>query len=304
MSVPQASSPLSSQEPLAPTRARKMGQLKAANPRWWTEEEDKLLIELVSKQKEVKWSELTHYFHGKSSHQISDRWAKVLDPKLIKGSWTGEEDARIVKWVSDHGARDWGALAERLPGRISKQCRERWHNHLSPNVLKSDWTQEEDSILIECQAKWGNKWSKIAALLPGRTDNSVKNRWNSSIKRRLQRIENGEEPSGRRGRKPKRLSEAPAILGNDVPVPDILGIEIKTDATAPSNTSPAIPESSLSPFTLTSGLVTPLKQIWSPNLQSPTMSWSPNLSLFSPFQISENPVDKQELSSIPGPKLD
>ena len=203
--------------PLAPTRSRVKRKLRSDHSKW-TEEEDELLKTLVSRQPNVKWSDIAHYFPTKTAHQISDRWVKALDPRLVKGSWMGEEDQMIVKWVEEHGAKDWIALAQLLPGRISKQCRERWHNHLCPSVVKAEWTEQEDNILIEYQRKWGNKWSKIAALLPGRTDHSVKNRWNSSLKRRLERLENGESGVSRRGRKPKRPSEAPPVT-SEIPKP-------------------------------------------------------------------------------------
>ena len=199
--------------PLAPTRSRTRHP-SSNHPKWSTEEDDllkELMKEYETNQTTPKWTELAKKFTNKTPHQVSDRWAKVLNPALLKGSWTGEEDMIIVEWVKQNGPKNWGALADNLPGRISKQCRERWHNHLCPNVNKMEWTAEEDLILIEHQKKWGNKWSKIAALLPGRTDNSVKNRWNSSLKRRLERISSGQEPAFKRGRKPKRASEAPNV---------------------------------------------------------------------------------------------
>jgi hypothetical protein len=297
-------------EPLAPTRSRGSHQNHSKSAKW-TDEEDALLRQLKATDPSMKWADLYHNFPEKTKHQVKDHWDKVLNPERVKGSWTGEEDLFIVNWVNEHGTKDWGELAANLPGRISKQCRERWHNHLSPSVLKADWSPEEDGILIECQEKFGNRWSHMTAFLPGRTDNAIKNRWNSSIKRRLDRARNGLDTSARRGRRPKRPSDAPVAVED--PRRDSEKAAVSVDAKPPITTEMAIGE--MSPLQIRSALEQgPLSDVFSTSPFSPTFGafWSPLLGGLpsnpwaggvSPTNASR-PITKADLSSIPGPKFD
>jgi len=104
--------------------------------------------------------------------------------KTRRGPWTTEEDELLTNLVKRFGTKKWAIIAELVPGRVGKQCRERWLNHLNANVKKTAWTDEEDDILVRAQQELGNRWSAIARLLPGRPENSVKNRWNSLINKK------------------------------------------------------------------------------------------------------------------------
>ncbi|KAK9692251.1 hypothetical protein RND81_09G251700 [Saponaria officinalis] len=106
---------------------------------------------------------------------------------LKKGPWTSAEDAILVQYVTMHGEGNWNAVQKHSGlSRCGKSCRLRWANHLRPDLKKGAFTQEEEALIIELHAKMGNKWARMAAELPGRTDNEIKNFWNTRIKK-LQR---------------------------------------------------------------------------------------------------------------------
>jgi len=121
-----------------------------------------------------------------SLHSFADsKKTKFEEPiRTRRGPWTAEEDELLSNLVKKHGTKKWAHIAELVPGRVGKQCRERWLNHLRTDVKKTAWTEEEDMTLIRAQQELGNRWSAIARLLPGRPENSVKNRWNSLCNKR------------------------------------------------------------------------------------------------------------------------
>ncbi|XP_042392345.1 transcription factor GAMYB-like isoform X1 [Zingiber officinale] len=103
---------------------------------------------------------------------------------LKKGPWTSVEDAILADFVKRHGEGNWNSVRKHTSlSRCGKSCRLRWTNHLRPNLKKGTFTPQEEQLIIELHAKIGNKWARMAALMPGRTDNEIKNYWNTRIKR-------------------------------------------------------------------------------------------------------------------------
>ncbi|XP_068669124.1 transcription factor MYB97-like [Aristolochia californica] len=104
---------------------------------------------------------------------------------LKKGPWTASEDAFLMEYVKSHGEGNWNSVQKNSGlSRCGKSCRLRWANHLRPNLKKGSFSPDEERLILELHAKHGNKWARMAAQLPGRTDNEIKNYWNTRIKRR------------------------------------------------------------------------------------------------------------------------
>ncbi|KAI3502134.1 hypothetical protein L1887_30165 [Cichorium endivia] len=104
-----------------------------------------------------------------------------------KGAWSEDEDNKLRAYIQRYGHWNW-RLLPKFAGlsRSGKSCRLRWMNYLRPNIKHGNFTKEEEDIIVELHKKLGNKWSEMAAYLPGRSDNEIKNRWNTHLKKRTQ----------------------------------------------------------------------------------------------------------------------
>ncbi|KAM7488018.1 hypothetical protein LguiB_025502 [Lonicera macranthoides] len=108
---------------------------------------------------------------------------------LRRGPWTVEEDITLINYIGHHGEGRWNSLA-RCAGlkRTGKSCRLRWLNYLRPDVRRGNITLEEQLLILELHSRWGNRWSKIAQQLPGRTDNEIKNYWRTRVQKHAKQL--------------------------------------------------------------------------------------------------------------------
>ncbi|XP_030547890.1 transcription factor MYB35 [Rhodamnia argentea] len=106
-----------------------------------------------------------------------------------RGLWTAEEDAKILAYVSTHGTGNWTLVPKKAGlNRCGKSCRLRWTNYLRPDLKHDGFSPEEEDLIINLHKIFGSRWSLIAKHLPGRTDNDVKNYWNTKLKKKLQKM--------------------------------------------------------------------------------------------------------------------
>ncbi|KAG0172576.1 Myb-like DNA-binding domain protein [Apophysomyces sp. BC1034] len=153
----------------------------------WTEEEDQLLKQAVAVYGPHKWSLISSHVPNRTPMQCSTRWLGALNPHILKGRWTEQEDAILKFAVMEYsGIPDgeggfqpipWNKIAERIPNRTGIQCQARWTEALDPSVRKGKWNDEEDILLRAGVAQFGRCWIRIAETIPGRTQRQCRTRW-------------------------------------------------------------------------------------------------------------------------------
>ncbi|KAL3824490.1 hypothetical protein ACJIZ3_020519 [Penstemon smallii] len=120
------------------------------------------------------------------AHNSADESVKEKAKKdLNRGAWTAEEDRKLAEAINTHGSKQWTIIAKKAGlKRCTKSCRLRWMNYLRPNIKRGNISDQEEDLIIRLHKLLGNRWSLIAARLPGRTDNEIKNYWNSHLSKK------------------------------------------------------------------------------------------------------------------------
>ncbi len=148
----------------------------------WSPEEDKILSNCIKKLNIKNFAEISKKIPGRTANQCRVRWKKIR--KVLKrGQFSLHEDELLKEWIEKIGPKHWEQCGKFIQGRSGKQCREHWNNCLNPELIKGDWTTEEDFLIMHFYEKCNGSWKKINDLFNGRTENSIKNRFFSQLRK-------------------------------------------------------------------------------------------------------------------------
>lgn len=161
------------------TLIKKLNKKGAANK--WADSEYSSLV-LMVRQYGEDWPTIASKFPNKTAKQCMQKF-KNSQRSAKKGNWASEEDEILLKWVKDYGPTKWTECSKLIKGRCGKQCRERWVNILNPHVKKGNWSEEEQNLIFDNLYVHYTSWSSMSKVLPGRTENSIKNYFYSSLRR-------------------------------------------------------------------------------------------------------------------------
>ncbi|XP_068635867.1 MYB-like transcription factor ODO1 [Aristolochia californica] len=193
-----------------------------------------------------------------------------------KGPWTGEEDKKLINFILTNGQCCWRAVPK-LAGllRCGKSCRLRWTNYLRPDLKRGLLTEDEEQLVIDLHSRLGNRWSKIAARLPGRTDNEIKNHWNTHIKKKLTKM--GIDPVTHEPLH-KQVSQDSSSTVTVLPESDQLGYQsVETDRQLTSEENSSPPENSSSDELRVQGVYSDedplMSSLWSDEIPLLDASW-------------------------------
>ena len=162
-------------------KKNKRKEIKKTN--FWTEEEDKILKEKAKEFNFKNWKLIANFISGKNSIQCSARFRRIR-PGLIKGPWGKEEDTKLISLYEKYG-RNWSAISKEMPQRTGKQIRDRFLNSLDTRYKRGKFSEEEDKAILKYHKIYGHQWAKIAKKIKKRTGDMIKNRFYSSLNRKI-----------------------------------------------------------------------------------------------------------------------
>ena len=152
-------------------------------PHYWTEKEDEILKEKAKEFNYKNWNSIAKFIPGRTSIQCSARFRRIK-PGLIKGAWGKEEDSKLLSLYKKYG-RNWAAISKEMPHRTGKQIRDRFLNSLDTKYDRGKFNKKEDNMILKYYKEYGNSWARIAKKMKTRTGDMVKNRFYSSLKKKI-----------------------------------------------------------------------------------------------------------------------